>query len=255
MVDRFLKSSFPCTCDIDNLIRTGPARKGKIQVNIRACKMKDYTDMRSPGFLGYKTPVSLQAQKEEIKRLKEANQFISGVFGEFQYIQELIGLNDNIARVEDLETKVQKAYQKIQKHLTQYEQAEAPEQGQQAKVSGDSIPIEAHPELQDMGGMPLELDKLDKEFLDELGLSDILDKTEIENQLKKKLRNRLELANKLQNDLKSQPRNRPTARQANELVVKYKMAMEDLKKKPVLEPEVPQYTPRYEPPKPRPGQG
>jgi hypothetical protein len=222
--------------------------------------MTDTTNIRSSGFLGYRTPVALQAQKDEMKRLKAANQFIGGVFGEFHNIQELVGLN-KVAEVEDLEGKIKKSYEKIQKYLSQYENGEELERGQQAKMSGDSISLEVHPELQDMGGMPLELDKLDKEFLDELGISGIQDKTELENQkrnkneLKNKLQNRLKLAAKLQNDLKSQPKYKPAAKQANELVVKYRMAMEELKKRPVLEPAAPEYTPRYEPPKPRPGQG
>ncbi len=215
--------------------------------------MKEKTkEIHTIGFLGHKTPVSLQAQKDEMKRLQAANQFIGGVFGELHNIQELVSLNA-VAPVENLEEKIKKGYEKIQKHLNQYEKGESLEQGQQAKQSSDSIPLEAHPELQDMGGMPLELDKLDQEFLDALGLSDnIQDKSEIENKLKEKLQNRLKLAAKLQNDLKAQPKNKPVAKQANELVVKYRMAMDDMKKKPVLQPEAPDYSPHYTPPKPRP---
>jgi len=216
--------------------------------------MKDHTDMHSSGFLGYKTPISLQAQKEEMKRLQAASQLIGGVLGELHDIQELIGLNE-VAEVENLEEKIKKGYEKIQEYLTRYEQGPEQEQGQQASRSGDSIPLEAHPELQDMGGMPLELDKLDKEFLKELGITDTQDKAEMQNQIKKKLQNRLKnalkFASKLQNDLKAQPAYRPVVKQANELVIKYKLDLEDLKKKPVLQPEAPEYTPTYAP-KPRP---
>lgn len=212
--------------------------------------MNDSKNINSTGFLGYKTPVSLHVQKEEMKRLQAASVFIGGVFGELHYIQELISLNA-VAPVENLEDKIKASYAKIQKHLNQYENTEALEEGVRTKMSHDSIPLEAHPELMDMGGMPLELDKLDKEFLEELGLNNLQDKAEMENQLRNKLQNRLKLAAKLQNDLKNQPKNRPTAKNANELVVKYKMAMEDLKKRPVLQPEAPDYTPHYTP-KPRP---
>lgn len=216
--------------------------------------MRNTTELPPEGFLGYKNPISLQAQKEEMKRLKAANQFIGGVFGELLNIQELVSLNGRVAPVENLEERIKRSYEKIQKYLNQYEHGETLEQGQQAKMSGDSIPLESHPELQDMGGMPLELDKIDREFLEELGLDNVQDKTEIENQLKAKLQNRLKLAAKLQNDLKNQPKNRPAAKQANELVVKYKMAMDEMKKKPVLKPEAPDYTPHYTP-KPRPNLG
>lgn len=223
--------------------------------------MANPTNMNSSGFLGYKTPVSLQVQKDEIKRLNAANQLIGGVLGELHNIQELIGLNA-VAEVEDLSGKIKKGREKIQEYLARYEQGEELNQGQQAKMSGDSIPLEAHPELKDMGGMPLELDKLDKEFLDELGVSDMQDKAEMQNQAKNKvqdrLKNALKLAAKLQNKLKSQPKNKPGFKQANEMVKQYKLTLEDLKNKPVLkpEPEAPEYTPTYIPPKPRPpGQG
>lgn len=231
--------------------------------------MKNHTDIRSKsrstkkGFLGYKTPISLRAQKEEMKRLQAASQLIGGVFGELHNIQELIGLNA-VAEVENLEEKIKKGYEKIHEHLNRYEQGEDLAQGQglenqAAKRSSDAIPLEAHPELQDMGGMPLELDKIDKEFLQELGLSDLQDKAEIQNQIKKakeklqnRLKNALKFAAKLQNKIKNQPQAKPALKQANELVIKYKMALEDLKKRPVLQPEAPEYQPRYTPPKPRP---
>lgn len=211
-----------------------------------------------PSFVGYKSSGEAHARKDELKRLNAANQIISVVLGELQYIQELMGL-DKIAPVEDIEEKIKRSQKKIQESLYRYEQGEHLEQGQSQEQSlnnqAASVPIEQHPFLEDMGGMPLEMDNLDKEFLKELGITEMQDKAEMQNQIKNKLKDKLKntlkfaakLSAKLQNDLKNQPKYQPALKQANELVVKYKLALESLKNKPILKPEAPVYTPRSTP--------
>jgi len=212
-----------------------------------------------PNFLGYKSTGDAFAKKDELKRLNAANEVISVVLGELQYIQELMGL-DKIAPVEDIEEKVKRSQKKIQDHLNRYEQGEGLGQ-EQNQASGPSVPIEQHPFLEDMGGMPLEMDNLDKEFLKELGITETQDKAEMQNQIKNKLKEKLKntlkfaakLSVKLQNDLKNQPQYKPALKQANELVIKYKLALESLKNKPILKPEAPAPAPEPRPaPAPRP---
>lgn len=217
--------------------------------------MKNKRDAtKSPDFLGYQRAGEVHHQKEEIQRLEQANLLISVVLGELHNIQELMGLSA-IAEVEELEEKIKKGYEKIQEYLSRYEQGETLEQGQQQQAKA-SVPIEQHPFLEDMGGMPLEIDNIDREFLKELGISETADKAEMQNQIKNKLQNRLKqalkFAAKLQNELKAQPAYKPALKQANELVVKYRMKLEELKNKPILKPEAPEYVPRHTPPTPTP---
>jgi hypothetical protein len=207
-------------------------------------------------FLGYKSAADESTHKNELQRLKGANQLITILLGELHNIQELMGLN-NIAKVESLEEKIKKGYKKIQQYLSQYEQDPDMELGQQAGAPQSSLPVEQHPFLEDMGGM-LKPDQLDAEFLKELGINQGLDKAEVKNQAQKKMKDRIQSAlkvtSKLQNRLRAQPAFKPGAKQSNELLVKYKMALKMLEK-PMLKPESPQpdYTPRNTPaPTPKP---
>lgn len=216
-------------------------------------KQEDANTTQKTGFLGYKIAGEEGARKNELQRLKGANQLIMMVLGELHNIQELMGLN-TVAEVESLEEKIKRGYEKIHKYVEQYEQDPDIELGNQASASQTSLPIEKHPLLEDMNGM-LKPDQLDTEFLKELDINMGLDKTEAKNQAQKKMKNRiqnaLKVASKLQNRLRAQPAFKPGAKQSNELVVKYKMALKVLEK-PMLKPEIqPEYIPRNTPaPKP-----
>lgn len=212
-------------------------------------------DLKRPGVMGFQIKHEETVREEDLNRLKAADDLINIVLGEMQYIGKLMG-HRKIAPVEDIQQKVDAAYKRIHDYINR--KGQALEQGTEPQQDSKSGPeLEKHPLLPELGGMNLEWDKMDKEWMKELGLDDnIQDKAEMQNQVKEKLQNKiknaLKLANKMQHKIKNKPGFKPVQKQVNELVMKYKLTLDDLKNKPMLKPEAPEYTPKFVPPRPSP---
>lgn len=212
--------------------------------------------------IGFKKEQQETARQEDLRRLKAADDLLAKILEQVHYIGKLKAEQIEVAPVENIKEKIEKAQRKLYDYLNRPEQTAEQNQSlgaEQQQTPGDNIPIEKHPLLQDMGGMPLELDNIDQEFLKDLGVENTLDKSELQNQIKKKLENKLKMLNKLQAEIKhkvkNQPAYKPVQKQVNELVIKYKMTLDDLKNKPVLQPEPElkyQPAPKWTPPTPRP---
>lgn len=208
------------------------------------------------GVMGFQIKRDEALREEDLGRLKAADQLITVVLGEMQYITKLMG-HRTIAPVEDLEQKIDAAYQKIDNYLNQNQQSL--EQGTEPQQSAGGPPLDKHPLLPELGGINLEWDKMDPEWRQELAGEKIQDKAEMQNVINKKkeklqnrIKNALKFANKMQNKIANKPGYRPVQKQVNELVTKYKLTLEELKNKPILKPEAPEYTPKFVPPRPSP---
>lgn len=211
-----------------------------------------------PNVLGFKHEGIDKARQDDLRRLKSFDSFIGKILEQVHYINKLKD-EQKIAEVENIKERIDRAARKLNDYMNQPEetldQSAGVEQSNQA--GGPDLPIEKHPLLPDMGGMPMELDSLDQAFLNEImGTDPSLDRTEIQNQIKNKLEAKLKLLNKLKAEIKfkakNQPSYKPVQKQVNELVMKYKMTLDDMKKRPVLEPEKPQPRPTFTPPTLRP---
>lgn len=195
-----------------------------------------------------KTPV-IGFQKERIDekredaraREKALNGDIAKYLETVHYITK-INEEQKIAEVEDIKKKRKKAMEKLAKQF----RAEASGQSltnEAGGPSGDNIPVEAHPEIEDMGGMAPEIDDLNIEEYSELFDIDpnqVLDKTELENQLKNKLKARNEL--KMQNAPKAQP-----STPAPKMTPTYEKKYTNVPPMAKPEPEEPRYRPTYTP--------
>lgn len=213
--------------------------------------MTNKSDEQNKGnSMGFMRDLEEKKREDDLNLLSKTEQAVSMLLSELQYISELLGHNKQIAKVENLEKKLEAAYKKIQDYLN-------PDLGEENKLSAGSnkasndLPLEKHPLLQDMGGMPLE--QISPEWQEMMKESKIQDKAELQNQLRNKLKNKLDLAmklvNKLQNKLKAT--SKPQLQPLNQFVVKYKETL-DLKVKPILE-ETPKPAPApREAPLPRP---
>jgi hypothetical protein len=160
---------------------------------------------------GHPPSIALMKNFEEQKREDDLNLLsiidkqVQGVLGELQYIAEILETNKNVAPVENLNTKIKAAYEKIKAYLdpnTNLEQVMAIEANRRT-VGG--IQLEQNPLVKDMGGLPLEV--ISSEW-SQVVAGKILDKAELENLVNKKLKDRVELANrlKLQHKLSNQPK-------------------------------------------------
>lgn len=213
------------------------------------------THTDNPNMVGFQIKKDTSLREEDLNRLKAADQLINVVLGEMQYINKLLGHHAQIAPVENIQQKIEAAYKRINDNINKREQAL--EQGLESGSPQDSGPsVEKHPLLPELGGMNLDWDKMDKEWMEALGIDNLQDQAEVQNQIKEKLQNRiknaLKLASKLQNKIRNQPAFKPVQKQVNDLVVKYKMTLDDLKNKPILQPQAPEYRPAPPPPRPTP---
>lgn len=205
--------------------------------------MPNAKDPNHKSSMGFMKDLEEKKREDDLNILNKTEQAVSMLLGELQYISELLGHHKQIAKVENLEKKLQKAYKKIQDYLN-------PDLGEENKMEMNNkqsagVSLEKHPLLQDMGGMPLE--QISPEWQEMMNESKIQDKAELQNQLRNKLKNKLDLAmklvSKLQNRLKAT--SKPQLQPINQLVIKYKETL-DLKVKPILE-QVPKPAPAPEP--------
>jgi len=211
---------------------------GKTILHTGALKYRDV--------LGYSVASEMKREQADIQRLQDMNQAMSGILGRLYRIQELQALN-TIANVEHFERKIKQLYQQIEELLTRYEQD--PDFQQQVQASGPQL--EKHPDLPDSSGMPLKPDQMDREFLEALGIENLNDKAEVENQSKKKVQERLKTVitanNKLVNKLKSKPAFKPGGA-AHPMINNYEHKVTLVKKliaMPMPPAPAPTPTPRY----------
>ena len=196
-------------------------------------------------------------QKEAEEQDKRDNLFLSaidqpvaGVLSEVQYISQIIGDN-KVTPVENINAKIQKAIKKIQDLMNPaYDQNPdmALDSANQNANDGINIQLEQNPLLNEMGGMPLE--DISPEW-SELIESPVLDKTELENLVNKKLKDKVEQASELQNKLKlkSQPSNKLKPKAAPKFTPKFEKIQQAMKYiiKEMPPPPAPAPAPRFNP--------
>ena len=158
--------------------------------------------------LGFVRDFESGKRDDDLQLLSTIEKQVQGVLGEVQYITETIEAHKKVAPVENIEAKIKKSHEKIKK-LMNSDNADlnmALEGDAKRRTSG-GIDVEKNPLIKEMGGMPLE--EISPEWREKIE-GKPLDKTELENLVNKKLKNRAELANKLKakNKLKSQPKMR-----------------------------------------------
>lgn len=148
---------------------------------------------------------------QDLLNLTVIDQHIQDVLTEINTIATMIKTNKKIP-IEDLHQKIKKALQKIKQLLNQNPALEQEASLSQAQSAMRDLGLEENPLIDDLGGMPLEV--ISNEWSEfDAEVTNVLDKTELENLIKKKLKNREELANRLKNSpaLKNQPQNAPKA--------------------------------------------
>lgn len=148
----------------------------------------------------------METEEADLYTLNKIETEVQGVLAALQRISELLATNKKGPAVEDLHQKILKEYQKIQAYLNPPQnEANQQEQPENSRQSIGGIELEKNPLIKEMGGMPLEV--ISSEW-QELADQKPLDKTELENLVSKKLKDRVELANrlKLKNKLKQAPK-------------------------------------------------
>jgi len=209
-------------------------------------------EQNPPPHMGFQQERIAMERKDDLRRIKAFDQFVGKILEQVHYINKLRD-EQKVAEVENIQQKIDKAARKLNEYMNRPESSLEENPNQAPGQSGDNIPIEKHPLLPDMGGMPLEMDNLDPAFLEELvGGNPPSDRAELQNQIKNKLQAKLKMVNKLQAEMKhkvkNQPGNKPLLKQANELVIKYKHAIQNLP--PMLRPPEPEI--KYQPSRPAP---
>jgi hypothetical protein len=151
---------------------------------------------------------------------------VQGVLGAVQRIAELLETHKTVAPIEELQQKINAEVQKI-KSLLEPEQSFNQQQGlENGKQKLGGIEIEQNPLIKEMGGMPLEV--VSPEWQD-LMLQNALDKTELENMVNNKLKDRVELANKLKLGLKPKLAAAPKMHASPALTPKFKKIQNTMK--------------------------
>ena len=124
---------------------------------------------------------------------------VEGVLGSVQRIAELLETHKTVAAVEDLHQKINSEVQKIRALLNPEQSPDQNQVLENGRRSLGGIEVEKNPLINEMGGMPLEV--ISPEWQD--AMQNMLDKTELENMVNNKLKDRVELANKLKLGLKN----------------------------------------------------
>ncbi len=199
------------------------------------------------------SPVGFMKNFEEQKREDDLNLLTTiekqtqGVLAELQYIAELLETNKNVAPVENLSAKIKAAYEKIKAYLDPQANPEQNMALETNKRNVGGIQVEQNPLIKEMGGLPLEVISSEWSQIIE---GTILDKTELENLVNKKLKDRVELANrlKLQNKLTNQPK----MKVGQAITPKFKKIQNTVKYilKEMPPPPKPAPTPTIAPPRP-----
>lgn len=177
-----------------------------------------------PSGMGFVRDFESEKREDDLQLLTIIEKQVQGVLGEVQYIAETIETHKKVAPVEDIEAKIKKSYEKIKK-LMNPENADPnlAETNANRRTSG-GIDVEQNPLIKEMGGMPLE--DISPEWREQIE-GKLLDKSELENLVNNKLKNRVELANKLK--AKNKPTAQPKLRAGQQITPKFKKIQETLK--------------------------
>ncbi len=198
---------------------------------------------------GFMLDLEKQKREDELNIITTVERQVQGVLGEIQYIAELLETNKTVAPVEDIHAKIRAAYQKIKAYSNSDITPEQMMELENKQRSSSGISVEQNPLIKEMGGMPLEV--ISAEWRDHIEGA-VLDKSELENIVNKKLKDRAELANKLklQHKLKAQP----GMKRGQELTPKFEKLKATLKyiMKEMPEPPRPSPSPRQNITPPRP---
>jgi len=200
--------------------------------------------------LGYIKALGEQKKEDDLNLITAVEKQVQGVLSEVQYIAELLETNKKMAPVEDLRGKIKAAYKKIRSLLEPENAKPGMEQETNRRTRG-GIQLEENPLIKEMGGLPLEV--ISPEWQDKVE-GEILDKTELENLVNKKLKNRIELANKLkaQPKLRAQPKLGNQPKPGQQMTPKFKKIQETLKYIMKEMPSPPQPAPAPSRPRPTP---
>jgi len=151
---------------------------------------------------------------------------VQGVLGSVQRIAELLETHKTVAPIEELQQKINAEVQKIKSLLNPDQALDQPQGLEHGKQKLGGIEIEQNPLIKEMGGMPLEV--VSPEWQD-LMLQNVLDKTELENMVNNKLKDRVELANKLKLGLKPKLAAAPKMHASPALTPKFKKIQNTMK--------------------------
>lgn len=188
-----------------------------------------------------------QQRKADLQVLSAIDRQTQGVLRELQYIAETLETNKTIGPVENMNQKIKAAYDRIKAYMDPQFENDPDAALEAMRQQPTGVQMEKNPLIQDMGGMPLEM--ISSEW-QEVVQGNILDKSELENLVNKKLKNRVELANKLR--AKHKPKQQPKMRAARKYTPKFKDLDKTLKYIIKEMPPPPTPEPRPAPSKPRP---
>ena len=190
-------------------------------------------------------------KQDDLFLLSVVDQQIQGVLEQINYIAITLKTNKKVP-VEDMSQKIKKALQKIKSYLN-----EDPSAKQEADLGPNQSPaggiqLENNPLIDDLGGMPLE--SISGEWQDLVEeFSNILDKAEIENLIKNKLKDKLENRERLANRLKIGAKLKNVAKPGVAMTPKFKQIEQTVKFILKEMPAPPAPAPRETPlPRPRP---
>lgn len=191
----------------------------------------------------------MNTSKDDLSLFKALDEQIQGVLDQINYIAITLQTNKKVP-VEDMPRKIKKALQKIKSYLSQDPSAEqeATLNANQNQSAAGGIQLEKNPLIDDLGGMPLE--SISSEWQDLAEEFDVLDKAELENLVKNKLKDKLKNRERLANRLKigAKPQNAPKPGAA--MTPKFQETLKYiLKEMPAPPAPVPRETPL---PRPRP---
>lgn len=202
--------------------------------------------------LSFKKELEEKALKEDMRRIKAYDQSIAKILEQVHYIGKLQDEQKNVAEVENIKEKIDRASRKLNDYLSRPEnEADESLEAAPSQPQGGGPELDEHPLLPKNVGLPLTPDNMDPEFLEAISENTgITDRAEIQNQIKnkldKKLKNVNDIKNKLKLEAKSKPAFKPALKHAEKLEYQFRLAIEKLKLKPMVPP------PRYVPPAPAP---
>lgn len=206
--------------------------------------------------LGFKKTQEDTVRLADNRRYELADSNINKILDKTYYINKLKSEQKEVAPVENIKQKTERAARDILKLLYSPEniaQQTLTSENENAQPSQkESVPVREHPFMKDQGGMAAELDIISPEFLEKFNMADTMDMTEVYNQIKKEYEKNIELLNKLKNQNKPRPAPSPSLKpgQAKKLVPKFELAQKLLP--PLPKPRFVPERPAPAPPKPRP---
>lgn len=180
------------------------------------------------GSLGFVRNFEEEKREDELNLVSTVERQVNGVLSEVQYIAEILATHTKYKGegvvVENLNEKIRKSMEKIEAYMNPQPGEELTSTNVNRRTSsGANIDVEQNPLIKEMGGMPLEI--ISPEW-DNQSNEKLLDKTELENQVKK-LKDRVKQANELK--AKHKLTNKPTAKPGQSLTPKFQKLQQTVK--------------------------